>query len=143
MTKLGPELRDVADVVVMTPRALTPRQKVVLDFITAYLQREGRSPSVREIGRALGIRSTNGVIDHLVTLERKGYLERLPNCARSLKLRFEPENPLKKALLDLYQDARSALFRQGSIDREALASAVNRVTSALVAERDALREGAA
>ncbi len=50
---------------------LTARQQQVLDFILT----QRIPPSVREIGRALGIRSTNGVCEHLRLLRQKGVLE--------------------------------------------------------------------
>ena len=53
---------------------LSPRQKEVLDFIEARIAEWGYPPTVREIGDHLGIRSTNGVADHLKALKRKGYL---------------------------------------------------------------------
>ncbi len=56
------------------PRPLTERQAIVFDFIRAYRQERGYAPSYREIMTKLGIRSTNGVADHLRALRRKGYL---------------------------------------------------------------------
>lgn len=56
-------------------RPLTGRQRAVLDFICRYIDRFGTAPSWREIGAATGIRSTNGVSDHLRLIERKGYIE--------------------------------------------------------------------
>ena len=41
------------------------------------MQQKGIPPSLREIGDALGIRSTNGVADHIKALVKKGYLERV------------------------------------------------------------------
>lgn len=63
---------------------LTERQKAVLDFVVGYIRDHRYPPTVREIGRALGIRSTNGVSDHLKVLERKGYLERRGMKSRAL-----------------------------------------------------------
>jgi len=67
---------------------LAPRQKEVLDFIAASVQQRGLPPSLREIGDALGIRSTNGVSDHVKALIRKGYLDRVSSdgAARALRL---------------------------------------------------------
>lgn len=55
---------------------LSDRQRQVLDFIAAYIERTSFPPTLREIGTALGIGSTNGVNDHLSRLERKGYIAR-------------------------------------------------------------------
>jgi SOS-response transcriptional repressor LexA len=53
---------------------LTDRQKVILDIITNHIVQEGIPPTLREIGRAAGIASLNGVVDHLKALYRKGWL---------------------------------------------------------------------
>jgi len=55
---------------------LTERQKMVLDFIVGFMEKNGYSPTYREIGRHMNINSTNGVSDHLYALERKGYISR-------------------------------------------------------------------
>jgi repressor LexA len=65
-------------------QALTERQQAVLQFIVRHIQQNQFPPTVREIGLALGIRSTNGVSDHLKALERKGYLERRGMKSRGL-----------------------------------------------------------
>jgi repressor LexA len=53
---------------------VTERQKAIFAFVARTLRRTGRPPSYREIGRRFGIRSTNGVRDHLLALERQGVL---------------------------------------------------------------------
>jgi len=64
---------------------LTDRQKAVLHFITRSIDKRGYPPTLREIGNHLGIRSTNGVNDHLRALERKGYLTREDMKSRTLR----------------------------------------------------------
>lgn len=63
---------------------LTERQLAVLEFIAQHIQQQQFPPTIREIGLAMGIRSTNGVNDHLKALERKGYLARGEMKSRSL-----------------------------------------------------------
>jgi repressor LexA len=63
---------------------LTDRQLEVLRFIARQIDEAGYPPTIREIGEALDIRSTNGVNDHLKALERKGYLSRDPSKSRAL-----------------------------------------------------------
>lgn len=65
---------------------LTERQQKVLDYIRDSIRQQGYPPTLREIGNQLGIRSTNGVNDHLRALERKGYLTRMDMKSRTLKL---------------------------------------------------------
>jgi len=56
---------------------LSTRQRAILEFIHERQQDHGMTPSYREIGDAMGIKSTNGVSDHIKALLRKGYLERV------------------------------------------------------------------
>src|SRR5258706_1501842 len=65
--------------------ALTDRQRAVLDFIGQSIEQRGYPPTLREIGEHMGIRSTNGVNDHLKALEKKGYLEREDLKSRALR----------------------------------------------------------
>lgn len=65
---------------------LTDRQADVLNAIREVLERDGRPPTIRELGERLGIRATNGVNDHLKALERKGYVVREPRMSRTLRV---------------------------------------------------------
>jgi repressor LexA len=58
---------------------------MVLDFIQQSIHDRGYPPTLREIGARMGIRSTNGVNDHLRALERKGYLTREDMKSRALR----------------------------------------------------------
>lgn len=78
-------------------RALTRRQAEILTFIQRYSETHGYPPSVREIGRALGLTSSSTVHSHLAALEKKGYLHRDPSKPRALEiLRDEHSHPPKK-----------------------------------------------
>jgi repressor LexA len=66
-------------------QGLTERQREILDFIQARIEEQGYPPTIREIGEVMGIRSTNGVNDHLKALERKGYLKREGLKSRALR----------------------------------------------------------
>jgi repressor LexA len=67
-------------------QGLTKRQEQTLDFIRHCIEERGYPPTLREIGEHMGIRSTNGVNDHLRALERKGYLRREDMKSRALKV---------------------------------------------------------
>src|SRR5262245_32375270 len=64
---------------------LTDRQKEVLAFIQESISGRGYPPTLRETGERMGIRSTNGVNDHLKALEKKGYLAREDLKSRALR----------------------------------------------------------
>jgi len=65
--------------------ALTDRQREILDFITSSISERGYPPTLREIGEHFGIRSTNGVNDHLKALEKKGHLRREDLKSRAMR----------------------------------------------------------
>jgi repressor LexA len=64
---------------------LTKRQRQVLNFISQSIEERGYPPTMREIGVHMGIRSTNGVNDHLKALERKGHIVREDLKSRTLR----------------------------------------------------------
>lgn len=55
---------------------LTPRQRRIVQVIEDCVRRHGYSPTMREIGDAVGLSSTSSVSHHLSKLEKKGYLSR-------------------------------------------------------------------
>lgn len=66
-------------------KGLTARQREVLDAIRDYQARKGYPPSIRELGKTLGISSLRGVTIHLDAIEKKGYIER-ESTSRSIRL---------------------------------------------------------
>ena len=67
------------------PDLLTDRQQQILDFIAESINGRGFPPTLREIGEHFGIRSTNGVNDHLKALEKKGHLRREDLKSRAMR----------------------------------------------------------
>lgn len=65
---------------------LTDRQRQILDYILAEINKKGYPPSVREIGQAVGLTSSSTVHSHLAALERKGYIRRDPTKPRALEV---------------------------------------------------------
>lgn len=65
---------------------LTPKQKKILDFIEAYTDKEGYSPSQQEIARAFGYSSLGTVQNYLVRLEREGFLSKDWNAKRGMRV---------------------------------------------------------
>lgn len=70
----------------MPQEAMTKRQQQILDFILSEINRKGYPPSVREIGKAVGLTSSSTVHSHLAALERKGYIRRDPTKPRALEI---------------------------------------------------------
>jgi repressor LexA len=78
-------------------QGLTDRQREILDFISRRIEEQGYPPTIREIGEVMGIRSTNGVNDHLKALERKGFLKREGLKSRALRPVSAPEEDVLEA----------------------------------------------
>jgi repressor LexA len=68
---------------------LTKRQKEIFDFISRYLARHGYPPTVREIGKAVGLHSSSTVHAHLAKLESRGVLKRDPTKPRAIEVLVE------------------------------------------------------
>ena len=65
---------------------LTKRQREIFDFIGTYLSKHGYPPTVREIGKAVGLHSSSTVHAHLSKLESLGVLRRDPSKPRALEV---------------------------------------------------------
>ncbi len=65
---------------------LTKRQQEIFDFIKRYSARYGYPPTVRDIGKAVGLASSSTVHAHLANLERIGLLRRDPSKPRAIEL---------------------------------------------------------
>jgi len=65
---------------------LTKRQQEIFEFIKRYSARNGYPPTVRDIGRAVGLASSSTVHAHLANLEKVGLLRRDPTKPRAIEL---------------------------------------------------------
>jgi len=65
---------------------LTKRQQEIFDFIKRYSARYGYPPTVRDIGKAVGLASSSTVHAHLANLEKAGLLRRDPSKPRAIEM---------------------------------------------------------
>jgi repressor LexA len=63
---------------------LNERARAIMEFIQTFAREKGYPPTIREIGKAFQIRSTNGVRYYLGLLEKSGHLNRRPKISRGL-----------------------------------------------------------
>ncbi len=70
----------------MVDLSLTKRQQEIFDFIKRYSARHGYPPTVRDIGKAIGLTSSSTVHAHLANLEKVGVLRRDPTKPRALEI---------------------------------------------------------
>src|SRR4051812_41368989 len=65
---------------------LTKRQQEIFDFIKRYSAKHGYPPTVRDIGKAIGLTSSSTVHAHLSNLEKVGLLRRDPSKPRAIEV---------------------------------------------------------
>ncbi|CAN5594306.1 transcriptional repressor LexA [soil metagenome] len=68
---------------------LTKRQREIFEYISHYLSSHGYPPTVREIGKAVGLHSSSTVHAHLSKLEKLGVLKRDPTKPRAMEVLVE------------------------------------------------------
>ncbi len=66
---------------------LTDRQREMLDYMCEHFGANGVVPTIRELSAYMGIRSSNGISDHMRGLQRKGFV-RFPDNAQSRSYRI-------------------------------------------------------
>jgi len=67
-------------------KKITVRQQAIYSYIKEFISLHKFPPTIREIGEKFDIKSTNGVRDALLSLERKGLIKKLSHQARSIEL---------------------------------------------------------
>ncbi len=93
----------------MKMKKLSKRQQAILDFIREFIIENSYPPSVREIGKSVGLNSSSTVHAHLRNLETMGYIKRNPAISRAIELIETNDTPLKEAgvtQLDEYREQR-------------------------------------
>ena len=68
------------------PNKINKREKAILNFIEKQVEENGYAPSVREIGKAVGLNSTATVHNYLAKLTEKGYIKKENQKGRTLRL---------------------------------------------------------
>ena len=77
---------------------LTKRQQEIFDFIKKYSAKYGYPPTVRDIGKAVGLASSSTVHAHLSNLEKVGLLRRDPSKPRAIELLDKAVGAVKDAV---------------------------------------------
>ena len=70
----------------MVELSLTKRQQEIFDFVKRYVSEHGYPPTVRDIGKAIGLASSSTVHAHLANLEKLGLLRRDPTKPRAIEV---------------------------------------------------------
>jgi repressor LexA len=80
--------------------SLPERQQRILATIRDWVVRHGYSPSTRQIGDAVGLRSSSSVSKHLTSLEDKGFLRRSDTMSRPIDVRLFLQPPSRERTSD-------------------------------------------
>lgn len=67
-------------------RKITKREALIFCFIRDFIDDNQMPPTQQDIAEKMGFSSPNSVTDHLASLVRKGYIEKLPHKARGIKI---------------------------------------------------------
>jgi repressor LexA len=70
----------------MVELSLTKRQQEIFDYVKRYVAEHGYPPTVRDIGKAIGLASSSTVHAHLANLEKLGLLRRDPTKPRAIEV---------------------------------------------------------
>jgi repressor LexA len=90
---------------------LTKRQQEIFDFIKRYSAKYGYPPTVRDIGKAVGLASSSTVHAHLANLEKLGLLRRDPSKPRAIELLDRVGRDVGSAVETAVGNVRSMLDR--------------------------------
>lgn len=80
---------------------ISPKQMEILNYIKDELLNKGYSPSVRDIGLAVNLKSTSSVHAHLETLEKNGYIRRDPTKPRTIQIVDESFNLTRRDMVNV------------------------------------------
>jgi REP element-mobilizing transposase RayT len=94
-------------------RPLTPQQQNVLTVVEDCVRKNGYPPTLREIGQALGLNNVNAVRGHVTALEKKGYITRAPDRARSIQVVRPPSafSRFKRRLHEVFHTDEGVIHR--------------------------------
>jgi repressor LexA len=93
----------------MVELSLTKRQQEIFDFIKRYSAKYGYPPTVRDIGKAVGLASSSTVHAHLANLEKIGLLRRDPSKPRALELLDRAVGGVREGVRDIVGPGRLPL----------------------------------
>lgn len=99
---------------------LTKRQREIFDFIGRYSQKTGYPPTVREIGKAVGLHSSSTVHVHLANLEKAGVLRRDPSKPRAIEMLVGKAKDAGEAVRGTARGAGEVAREAGEAARDAV-----------------------
>ena len=75
---------------------ISKKQSEILEYIKEQILEKGYPPAVREICKAVNLKSTSSVHSHLETLEKNGYIRRDPTKPRAIEIIDDTFNLMRR-----------------------------------------------
>ncbi len=94
-------------------KPLTNRQQMVLEFVWQYSNQRGFPPTLREIGEGTGLSNISAVRGHIAALEKKGYVTKEADKARSIRVIYTPSvfSKMKRQLHEVVSTDKGVLHK--------------------------------
>lgn len=83
------------------PGKITDKQKEILEYMKEQILEKGYPPAVREICKAVGLKSTSSVHAHLETLEKNGYIRKDPTKPRAIEILDDQFNLSRREMVNV------------------------------------------
>jgi len=94
-------------------KPLTNKQRTVLEFVGQYSHRRGFPPTLREIGEGTGLSNISAVRGHITALQKKGYITKQADKARSIRVVYTPSvfSKIKRQLHEFVSTDKGVLHK--------------------------------
>jgi repressor LexA len=89
------------------------RQQVILAFILEHNKAKGYSPTLREIGDGIGLKSPSSVHRYLKALEKQGLIKRLNGSARAIEVIMDRNTLSEVQVLEYRDEIQNVIQWQG------------------------------
>jgi repressor LexA len=90
-----------------------PRQRAIIDFIVQHNRENGYSPTFREIGDAVGLKSSSTVCGHIERLEKQGLIKHIPGASRSIVVTTEHPKESEVQVIKRHKGDPSVILWEG------------------------------
>ena len=80
---------------------ISDKQRQILEYIKSEILEKGYPPAVREICKAVNLKSTSSVHAHLETLEKNGYIRRDPTKPRAIEIIDDEFNLTRRDMVNV------------------------------------------
>jgi len=94
-------------------KPLTSKQQSILQFVETFLSKTGFPPTLKEIGDEIGVSNISAVRGHLLAIEKKGYIKKSPDRARSIQVINAPSamSRIKRKMHEIFKTDEGVFYK--------------------------------